>query len=50
MKSRPFLDNAIKQIGVVDFVMENISQIHIDPFAEELVFPLILKVVVYSHY
>ncbi|MDO4763526.1 MAG: hypothetical protein Q4A00_04000 [Flavobacteriaceae bacterium] len=40
MKATPFIDEAIRQSGVIDFVMENVGQLRANNFAEELVFPL----------
>lgn len=40
MKATPFLDETIRQSGVIDFVIDNISRLRADTFAEELIFPI----------
>lgn len=40
MEARPFLDETIRQSGVIDFVIDNISRLRADTFAEELIFPI----------
>ena len=40
MKAAPFISEAIKQSGVVEFVSQNVAEIRAKTFAEELVFPL----------
>lgn len=40
MKATPFIDEAIRQSKVIDFVSENIAELRAKNFAEELVFPL----------
>lgn len=40
MEAKPFIDKAIEQSGVADFVAENIAQLRADAFGEELLFNL----------
>lgn len=40
MNARPFIDDAIEQSGVVDFVADNVGQVRADAFGEELLFNL----------
>lgn len=40
MEAKPFIDKAIEQSGVAEFVAENIGQLRADAFGEELLFPL----------
>ena len=40
MKATPFISEAIKQSGVVEFVSQNVAEVRAKTFAEELVFPL----------
>lgn len=40
MAAKPFIDSAIDESGVVEFVMENISKLRAERFGEELIFPL----------
>lgn len=40
MKGTPFIDNAIEESGVVDFVANSVGKIRAERFGEELIFPL----------
>ncbi|AQY22692.1 hypothetical protein D1000_07080 [Riemerella anatipestifer] len=40
MEARPFIDTAIEDSGVIPFVMENVSKLRAQRFAEELIFTL----------
>lgn len=40
MKSRPFINDAVANSGVIDFVSKNIAELRSKTFSEELVFSL----------
>ena len=40
MRAQPFIGDAIKQSGVIEFVSQNVAELRAKNFAEELIFPL----------